>query len=600
MYPFNLYPYTNFQELNLDYLLQAVKQLEAAVKALDPTADVEAVIQEMIDNGDFANIVDETLLKDKVNKHATKIYAVGWYNNTSSVNTMDCLIAILDGKVMVIDAGAEPVAAEHPAVTLMSSLGITKVDYIYISHYHEDHVGGFSKLVSGIDCTGAKAFIAKAPSNIYDTPAVVSAYNSVIADCASHSIQVIYPSENEDFKLTEKEHITFFNTDPTIYYSDSPYNYNDCSLCAALYSSGTPFWFDGDLQESGQAHLAATGIPTCIGKKIAHHGTSADGDSEYFRMIAPYGIFATNAYGRSTDGSSNDFLSAWSYETSWAEQNDVPVFSTSAASGYVMVFEFGDRLLRPLTPRYRNDRIGKRNTSTAAIFRAYTDIAKTKSFTELLDAMNLTEYVEFNAETTWALCPSILRDGCLVQVWKNCSANSNNSRAEGDGLEFAYVTFSPHKHGGKIYRMYTKESGSWSYVETHEPGAFMFRDGQTLSNDGTTITSDIDTITSQIGDSFAIESGKLTCKDYGFYEFGLYTTNQGTVGDHYFNAMYRNRSGTRTKIAQLDNNINYSGENYEYAGSNPIALNPGDTIEFDHNGTGNVWFRFMVKKIGFR
>lgn len=600
MFPYTLYPYTNFQELNLDYLLTQVKALEAAIKALDPTADIEAVIQEMIDSGEFADIVSETLLAQKVNKHATKVYAVGWYNNSSSVNTMDCLVVLLDEKVLVIDTGATPTADEHPAVTLLNDLGISKVDFIYMSHYHEDHAGGFAKLVNGIDCSGAIAFLAKAPSGIYDTPAVVAAYNNVIALCAANSIRVVYPNEAADYKLTEKEHITFYNTDPTRYYSDVPYNYNDTSMCAALYSSGTPFWFDGDLQESGQAFLATQDIPTCIGKKIAHHGTSADGYAEYFRKIAPVAIFATNAYGRSTDGSSNDFLSAWSFETSWADQNGVPVFSTSAAPGYVMAFEFGDRLLRPLTPRYRNNRIGKRNTSTAAIFRAYTDVARTKTLTELLDAMSLTEYVEFNTETTWALCPSILRDGCLVQIWKNCSANSNNSRAESDGLEFAYVTFTPHKHGGKLMRMYTKENGSWSYAETHEPGAWMFRDGETLSNDGTEIYSDISSITVQLGDSWAIENGKLVCKDYGYYEFALYTTNQGTIGDEYNNALYRNRSGTRGKIAQLDNVINIAGENYEFVLSNPYAFNPGDTLEFRHKGTGNVWFRFSVKKIGYR
>lgn len=600
MFPYNLYPYTNFQELNLDYLLTHVKALEEAIKKLDPSADVEAIIREMIDNGEFGDIVDETLLADKVNKHATKVYAIGYYNNTGSVNTMDCLVVVLDGKVLVIDSGAEPIAAEHPAVTLMTSLGITKVDYFYMSHYHEDHAGGFTKLVSGIDCTGATAFLAKAPSNIYDTAAVVAAYNSVIATCAGNAIQVVYPSEGEDFKLTEKEHITFYNTDPSLYYSDVPYNYNNCSLCAALYSSGTPFWFDGDLQESGQSYLVTQDIPTCIGKKISHHGTSADGDGAYFRKIAPYGIFATDAYGRSTDGATDDLLSSWGFEPTWAEHNSVPIFSTSAAPNYIMVFEFGDRLLRPLTPRYKLERIGHRNTSSASVVRGYTAAAKTKTLTELLDLMELTAYLEFNVETSWSCCPSIMRDGCFVQIWKNCSANTQNTYAEVDGLEFAYVTFTPHKHGGKLHRMYTKESGSWSYVETHDCGSFMYRDGQTLSNDGTVITSDIDSITGQIGDDFAIVNGKLTCKAYGFYKFGLYTTNQGTVGDYYKNVMYRNRSGSRTKIEQLDNTIQFAGENYDFVSSNPTALNPDDTIEFDHQGTGNVWFRFVIEKIGFR
>lgn len=598
MFPYTLYPYTNFQELNLDWILQQIKGLEAAIKQLDPTVDVQAVIQEMIDNGEMANIVDETLLVDKVNRYNTHVWAVGYYSNTGNVRTMDCFVVKLYDKVLLIDAGATPTAVKHPAVDLMESLSISKVDYIYISHYHEDHVGGLGKICADIDCTGATIFLPKAPSNMYDTAQYISAYSSVISLATSNAMAIIYPNEGDSYDLTEKERIVFYNTDPSRYYGPD-YVANDTSLCAALYNYDTCVWFDGDLEKAGQTYLASL-VPTAIAKKMSHHGTTPAGDIEYFNAIAPRFSFATDAYGTSNDGTTSDLLSSWGYETTWLYHNAIPIYSTSAAPNYILEFEFGERLFRPLTPKYENHRISNRNTSSASIVQGYTAVAKTKTMEELLDLMAPSEYLEFNAATDWTLCPSSMRSGCFIQIFKNSSSNTQNAIADYDGVNWAYVIITPHAHGGHIQRVYKKESGSWSYTETSSPGSWMYRDGQTLSNDGTTITSQINTISGQLGDSFEISDGKLTCTDYGFYEVNLNTTNQGAVDDHYFNALYRNRSGSRTKIMQLDNNINYTGENYEYTGSNPIALNPGDTIEFDHNGTGNVWFRLMIKKIGYR
>ena len=600
MFPWTLYPYTNFQECNLDYLLSHVKAIEEYLKTIDPSADIEAIIQQMIDDGDFQNIVDATLLADKVNRANTKVWSVGYYSNTDSVKTMDCHIVKLLNKVLLIDAGATPTGATHPAVTLMTAEGITKVDYIYISHYHEDHVGGLAKIVAGVDCTGATIFLPKAPTSLYDTTAVINAYNAVLSIASSNAMTVIYPGEGENFTLTDNESITFFNTDPSRYYGVD-YRYNDCSLCGMLYNYKTGVFFDGDVEKAAQSYLA-TVVPSCYAKKFSHHGTSASGDVDYFNRLAPRFYFGTDGYGTSNDGYTTDLLSSWGFETTYAAQNDIPIFATSCAPNYIMCFEFGERLFQAITPRYKNERISERNTSSASIVEGYTAEAKTKSIEDFLDLMDTSEYLEFNAEfSTWACCPSYFRDGCFVQINKNSSANTQNALADYDGTEYAYVRLTPHKHGGFEERVYKKSGGTWTHSVSHHCGSFILRDGTSVANDGTEITSDISSITTQIGDSWAIENGQLVCKDYGYYTIYLYTTNTGTTGDLYYSIICRDRSGSLSNIVRVDNAINATGENYENAVVFGYPFNPGDIVKLKHKApSGNTWFKIQIDKAGFR
>lgn len=66
---FEQFPYANYHELNLDWLLQIVKQLDNKVDNID--GEIAEYLQQLIDSGELADIIDDVLLNRKLSVYDT-------------------------------------------------------------------------------------------------------------------------------------------------------------------------------------------------------------------------------------------------------------------------------------------------------------------------------------------------------------------------------------------------------------------------------------------------------------------------------------------------------------------------------------------------
>lgn len=66
---FEQFPYTNFHEMNLDWLLKIVKEIAGKVESLD--ADIDQAIIDAINNGEFDAIIDQVLFNEKLSVYDT-------------------------------------------------------------------------------------------------------------------------------------------------------------------------------------------------------------------------------------------------------------------------------------------------------------------------------------------------------------------------------------------------------------------------------------------------------------------------------------------------------------------------------------------------
>ena len=58
-----------------------------------------------------------------------------------------CIVAQKDGKACMIDCGSESVDAASKAVTFFKENGINELEFIAVTHLHDDHVNGLPELL---------------------------------------------------------------------------------------------------------------------------------------------------------------------------------------------------------------------------------------------------------------------------------------------------------------------------------------------------------------------------------------------------------------------------------------------------------------------
>ena len=91
--PFEQFPYTNFHELNLDWIIKKLKELTEENKTLQEavdelsqnvSAEIAAQLQQMVDDGTLQQLIDETLfneINNKVNNNAVSVKATNFVDD---------------------------------------------------------------------------------------------------------------------------------------------------------------------------------------------------------------------------------------------------------------------------------------------------------------------------------------------------------------------------------------------------------------------------------------------------------------------------------------------------------------------------------------
>ncbi len=271
---YDKFPYTNFQELNLDYLIRKLveqdkkiadfinlstikyadpiqwnitTQYEANTVVVDPETGTAYISSQPVPAGvslsntdywsvifDLSDVVD--MLADKVSEAIDEMQAtvdeikaemgqerqVAFLRNDSEYCLGDCIVLYGGPKTAVIDFGREA-----DAVTLRSFLkahNLSKIDYIIFTHYHADHIGGggangFLSFLgdSYFDFSETVAYL---PHGLLDWSRIVGtgwdtttqAYQTTIESALTGAgIRIVKPSEGDVVQVSETETFRFNN-----------------------------------------------------------------------------------------------------------------------------------------------------------------------------------------------------------------------------------------------------------------------------------------------------------------------------------------------------------------------------------------------------
>ena len=186
-------------------------------------------------------------------------------------------------------------------VTQLQKLGVQELDFILITHSHNDHVGGYNTIMKSIP---VKTLIIKEEGTKY--PAHESTYSSIIKTAQSKGTSICngnspscqsFSLGNINFQLYNTN---FFSA--TLVSRDNYGRFDNVnSLCAVANINGRKIYFSGDIGNyfgHNQESIVAKQVGDIDVYKVAHHGyVSFNNHQDAINVLKPEYAVVTNSRG---------------------------------------------------------------------------------------------------------------------------------------------------------------------------------------------------------------------------------------------------------------------------------------------------------------
>lgn len=190
------------------------------------------------------------------------------------VGQSDCSIVICDNKVMMIDSGSKSSYIKIRGALL--ALGIDKIDYLVVTHPHDDHMGNAADIIKKYNVENI--IMPKiASENQVDT----LTYSDLISSIANHDVNPMTVNVGDKISFG-RANIDFF----------APFeqndNLNNMSIVLKVNFGETSFLFQGDAENSIEKQLLSSDMDVSADViKVGHHGSNTSSSEKYLDVVNP-------------------------------------------------------------------------------------------------------------------------------------------------------------------------------------------------------------------------------------------------------------------------------------------------------------------------
>ncbi|MGV8969144.1 MAG: ComEC/Rec2 family competence protein [Microbacteriaceae bacterium] len=253
-----------------------------------------------------------------------------WQIAVCDIGQGDATLVRSDGKVALIDTGAEP----DLLLRCLDDLGITRLDVLVLTHFDLDHVGGAQAVVGRAD-------------RVLVGPTSESTDEALVAEFSNHGATVVRASRGLSGMLGELRWQVLWpksrlgsvepGNDASIAMSFTPVGECENGCLSSVFLA--------DLGERMQNHVLAAGpVPRVDVVKVAHHGSADQSAAFYEKVRATVGVIGVgedNGYGHPTD-SLLDILSATRTVAARTDTMGLILLSPSDTPGSVALWSESD------------------------------------------------------------------------------------------------------------------------------------------------------------------------------------------------------------------------------------------------------------------
>lgn len=204
-----------------------------------------------------------------------------WRIAACDIGQGDAVVVRDENAYALVDVGPDPVLLEH----CLTTLGITRIDLLVLTHYDLDHIGGVDAVVGRVGL----ALVGR-PENPQD--------EQLHGRLAAGGATVRQAAAGDRGKLGSLDWSVLWPP------AGSTATGNPGSVTVDFDGRGIRSLFLGDLGEDAQQAMSAAAAPASVDVvKVAHHGSADQSEALYRRLHATVGLIsvgADNGYGHPT------------------------------------------------------------------------------------------------------------------------------------------------------------------------------------------------------------------------------------------------------------------------------------------------------------
>ena len=244
--------------------------------------EINNKLNDMASDGTLAKIINEEIfneLDSKINKISQPVkVAFPSFNHDSLSETTngDCAIIKTKNKTFMIDTFFKEENFEG-IKNAMKELNTTKLDYLLITHYDEDHYSNLEKILQNYDCSNCLFLLPRVPNNTLIHSTILEKYSNVLAILNSYNITNYRFCDNESIMIDDLE-VNFFNAsiEDLEYYDNlnaGDNDYNNYSICCEILNGNKSILFTGDISKLAQNYITKKYLKHSYDLlKVPHHG----------------------------------------------------------------------------------------------------------------------------------------------------------------------------------------------------------------------------------------------------------------------------------------------------------------------------------------
>lgn len=177
-----------------------------------------------------------------------------------------------EGKYMLIDTGTN--SGEKKLISDLEKCGVKTLEYLVLTHPHEDHIGGADKVLEKFK---VKTLLSP------DVGADTEAFRNLLAAIEKSDCADIQPPVGREYTFFED--CTFTVLGP----ADTDETLNNCSLVLRLTYKDTAFLFMGDAEKEEETAILSRFKDDLSADvlKVGHHGSSTASSDSFLDAAKP-------------------------------------------------------------------------------------------------------------------------------------------------------------------------------------------------------------------------------------------------------------------------------------------------------------------------